>query len=105
VLLRTAYVVFGLDVRRQLLAQDLAAVGAAELRDMIRMGWAEMTEDEKEGYITRAGDDKDPVIAATKVSAADVKKLGEDRARARALMRDVGEVFAEALQPPDDLCA
>ena len=36
-------------------------------------GWAEMTEDEKEGYITRAGDDKDPVIAATKVGGRHVQ--------------------------------
>ena len=98
-LTRTAYVVFGLDVRRQLVAQDLTTVSTEDLRDMIRTGWFEMTKSEKEGYHARAAEATNGVV-----SLEDIKKHGEDQARAKVLMRDVGAVFQEALKLPDDLC-
>jgi len=42
--LAAAYMVFGLDVQRQLVSQDLTAIGSTKLREMIGTGWAEMTE-------------------------------------------------------------
>jgi hypothetical protein len=99
-LTRTAFVVFGLDVRRQLAAQDLTTVSTEDLRDMIRTGWFEMTKSEKEGYHARAAEDTNGVV-----SEEDVKTHGEDQARAAVLMRDVGACFREVMLPfPDDLC-
>ena len=51
-------------------------MGSTELRDMIRTGWAEMTEDEKAGYLARA---MEQTSGAGKVTKAAIKKVGSGR--------------------------
>jgi len=74
-------------------------VSTEDLCDMIRTGWLEMTKSEKEGYHARAADQ-----TFEEMSEEEIKTHGEDQARATMLMHDMGVVFREALQLPDDLC-